>query len=151
MKIGTFINHGTIIEIESVQTMNLSVDKGQVCIGDQSLSDFVRSAATQQEAASEGEEDKFELPDVLSTPQAQALFAKLHSAGLLGEGWQPVGLSNSEKGTLIEYMAEELDIRHKWKLFGTLWKVDSETLRTAKARGLDQDKTWKFRQRLDAL
>ncbi len=56
MKIGTFINHGTIIEIESVQTMNLSVDKGQVCIGDQSLSDFVRSATTQQEAASEGEE-----------------------------------------------------------------------------------------------
>lgn len=45
MKIGTFINHGTIIEIESVQTMNLSVDKGQVCIGGQDLQDFVRDAA----------------------------------------------------------------------------------------------------------
>ena len=55
MKIGTFVNHGTIIEIENVQTMNLSVDKGQVCIGNQSLSDFVQSAATQQ-ADSEGEE-----------------------------------------------------------------------------------------------
>ena len=65
MKIGTFVNHGTIIEIENVQTMNLSVDKGQVCIGNQSLSDFVQSATTQQ-AASEGEEDKIELPDVLS-------------------------------------------------------------------------------------
>ena len=150
MKIGTFVNHGTIIEIENVQTMNLSVDKGQVCIGDQSLSDFVQSATTQQ-AASEGEEDKIELPDVLSTPQAQTLFAKLHSAGLLDKGWKPIGLSNSEKGTLIDYIAETIDIRHKWKLFGTLWKVDSETLRTAKARGLDQDKTWKFRQRLDAL
>ena len=45
MKIGTFINHGTIIEIESVQTMNLSVDKGQVCIGEQSLQEFVSSHA----------------------------------------------------------------------------------------------------------
>ena len=45
MKIGTFINHGTIIEIESVQTMNLSVDKGQVCIGEQSLREFVSSHA----------------------------------------------------------------------------------------------------------
>ena len=34
MKIGTFINHGTIIEIESVQTMNLRVDRGEICIGE---------------------------------------------------------------------------------------------------------------------
>lgn len=49
MKIGTFINHGTIIEIESIQTMNLSVDKGQVCIGEQSLQDFVRSASVSED------------------------------------------------------------------------------------------------------
>lgn len=49
MKIGTFINHGTIIEIESVQTMNLSVDRGQVCIGDQSLEDFVRAASVSED------------------------------------------------------------------------------------------------------
>ncbi|MBQ8265457.1 MAG: hypothetical protein IJY95_02490 [Bacteroides sp.] len=53
MKIGTFINHGTIIEIESVQTMNLSVDKGQVCIGDQSLQEFVDSHVV--EAVQEGD------------------------------------------------------------------------------------------------
>lgn len=41
MKIGTFINHGTIIEIESIQTMNLSVDKGQVCVDGKSLQDFI--------------------------------------------------------------------------------------------------------------
>ena len=52
MKIGTFINHGTIIEIESVQTMNLSVDKGQVCIGEQSLQEFVDSHVV--EAVQEG-------------------------------------------------------------------------------------------------
>ena len=55
MKIGTFINHGTIIEIESVQTMNLSVDKGQVCIGEQSLQEFVDSHVV--EAVQEGDAD----------------------------------------------------------------------------------------------
>jgi hypothetical protein len=63
----------------------------------------------------------------------------------------PVGLSFTEKGTLIDYVAERLDIRAKWKLFGALWHTDPETLRTSKARGLDQDKTWAFRARLEAL
>jgi len=43
MKIGTFINHGTVIEIESVQTMNLSVEKGEVCIGGKPMEEFVRT------------------------------------------------------------------------------------------------------------
>lgn len=45
MKIGTFINHGTVIEIESVQTMNLSVDKGEVRIGGKPMEEFARDAA----------------------------------------------------------------------------------------------------------
>ena len=76
---------------------------------------------------------------------------RLCEAGLVDEGWMPVGLSFTEKGTLIDYVAERLDIRAKWKLFGALWHTDPETLRTSKARGLDQDKTWAFRSRLDAL
>ena len=81
------------------------------------------------------------LPDVLCTDQAKALHAKLCEAGMVNEEWQPVGLSFTEKGTLIEYVADRLDIRAKWKLFGALWHVDPETLRTSKARGLEQDKT----------
>lgn len=45
MKIGTFINHGTVVEIESVQTMNLHIDKGQVCFGENGLQEVIRSAA----------------------------------------------------------------------------------------------------------
>lgn len=33
MKIGTFINHGTMIEITGNQTVNLSIEKGEVRIG----------------------------------------------------------------------------------------------------------------------
>ena len=91
------------------------------------------------------------LPEVLLTDEARELHARLVEAGLVDEGWMPVGLSFTEKGTLIDYVAERLDIRAKWKLFGALWHTDPETLRTSKARGLDQDKTWAFRSRLDAL
>lgn len=90
-------------------------------------------------------------PEVLCTPDAEALCNKLVGAGIVDEKWQPLALSNAEKGTLVEYIADKLNIRNKWKLFGTLWKVDAETLRTAKARGLDQDKTWEFRNKLNSL
>ena len=91
------------------------------------------------------------LPDLLCTPQAEELLEKLCGAGLLDKQWQPIGLSLSEKGTLIEYMAEELGIRSKWKFFASFWHADSETLRTANVRGLEQNKTWDFRNRLKAL
>ena len=91
------------------------------------------------------------VPEVLLTDAARELHAKLVEAGIVDERWQPVGLSFTEKGTLIDYVAERLDIRAKWKFFGALWHTDPETLRTSKARGLDQDKTWAFRSRLEEL
>lgn len=91
------------------------------------------------------------LPDALRTPEAEALLEKLSEAGVLDAQWQPVDLSNAEKGTLVEYMSDQLGIRNKWQIFGNLWGVHSETLRTSKARGLIQQKTWDFRERLDAL
>ena len=148
MKIGTFINHGTVVEIESVQTMNLHIDKGQVCFGEHGLQEVIRSAADSPQSDTD---ETAVLPDVLCTPQAEALLAKLCDAGMLDAHWQPVGLTFSEKGTLIDYIAEKLGIRSKWKLFGTLWNDDAETLRTSKARGLEQESTWSFRSRLEAL
>ena len=147
MKIGTFINHGTVVEIESVQTMNLHIDKGQVCFGENGLQEVIRSAADSPQSDTD---ETAVLPDVLCTPQAEALLAKLCDAGMLDAHWQPVGLSFSEKGTLIDYIAEKLGIRSKWKLFGTLWNDDAETLRTSKARGLEQESTWSVRSRLEA-
>ena len=95
--------------------------------------------------------DEPSLPEILCTPQAEALHAKLRNAGWMDERWNPVGLSNAEKGTLAEYLSEKLGIRSHWKFFSRLWNVNSETLRTSKARGLDQGKTWDFRKKLDDL
>ena len=92
-----------------------------------------------------------QLPEILCTHQAQSLLAKLRRAGWVDERWNPVGLSNAEKGTLAEYLAEKLAIHCHWKFFGQLWHINSETLRTSKARGLEQEKTWNFRYKLDEL
>lgn len=112
---------------------------------------FAKDATDAEEVSTDDATESVVLPDVLSTPESEALFVKLHAAGIVDMKWQPVDLSNAEKGTLAEFIAEKLNIRNKWKLFGTLWNTDSETLRTSKVRGLDQNKTWKFRDRLDAL
>jgi hypothetical protein len=53
MKIGTFINHGTVVEIESVQTMNLHIDKGQVCFGENGLQEVIHSAADSPQSDTE--------------------------------------------------------------------------------------------------
>ena len=91
------------------------------------------------------------LPEALLTDKARALHTRLREAGLMDEGWMPVRLSNAEKGTLAEYLTERLNITAKWKLWGSLWGMNPETLRTAKARGLEQERTWAFRSRLEAL
>ena len=112
---------------------------------------MAEDAEEAEEVSTDDATESIVLPDILSTPEAEALFVKLHAEGIVDAKWQPLSLSNAEKGTLAEYIAEKLNIRNKWKLFGNLWKMDSETLRTAKARGLEQDKTWKFREQLNAL
>ena len=53
------------------------------------------------------------LPEVLLTDEARELHARLMEAGMVDDGWMPVGLSFTEKGTLIDYVAERLNIRAK--------------------------------------
>lgn len=104
-----------------------------------------------EEVPASEQNEALELPEVLSTSEAKTLHNKLQREGMVDTNWQPLGLSNAEKGTLVEFIADKLGIKSKWKLFGALWKVDAETLRTAKARGLEQDKTWEFRNKLAKL
>ena len=149
MKIGTFNNHGTVVEIESVQTMNLHIDKGQVSFGEHGLQEFIAShtAATEEEDT----DATAELPDALCTPQAEALLAKLCDAGVLDAHWQPVGLTNTERGLLAKILSDELGIDTPWKVFGDCWRVNSGTLRTAYNQALNQRKSLNFQDRLKAV
>ena len=148
MKIGTFNNHGTVVEIESVQTMNLHIDKGQVCFGENGLQEVIRSAADSPQSDTD---TTAVLPDVLCTPQAEALLVKLCDAGMLDTRWQPVGLTNTERGLLAKILSDELGIDTPWKVFGDCWQVNSGTLRTAYNQALNQRKSLNFQDRLKAV
>ena len=141
---GPVINGGTFTNVEFVAQKHVYYQEPERKKLVEGIEDAVEVSADEQD-------EVLQLPAVLSTPEAKALHTKLQQAGMVDADWQPIALSNAEKGTLAEYIADKLGIKSKWKLFGGLWKVDAETLRTAKARGLDQDKTWEFRDKLNEL
>ena len=62
-----------------------------------------------------------ELPDVLRTPEAMALWQKAQRAGYVDEHYQPL-LSRTQAALLADAMAERLGIKEKWKVFESLWQ-----------------------------
>ena len=91
------------------------------------------------------------LPEVLRTPQAEALHAKLRTAGILDANWQPTGLTNNLKGMLAMQLAQTLDINNQWKVFGELWGLKTGTLRSAYNKAMEQTKTLDFQDRLNEI
>ena len=91
------------------------------------------------------------IPEALNTSEARSLIEKLINGGLLDERWQPVNLSNAEKGILAQYLSAELDIRNPWQFFASLWGMKPETLRRAAARAMEQKKSLIFQDRLKDL
>ena len=61
-----------------------------------------------------------ELPDVLVTDKAMALWRKAQRAGYVDEHYQPL-LSRTQAALLADAMAERLGIKEKWKVFEGLW------------------------------
>ena len=61
-----------------------------------------------------------ELPDVLATDKAMALWKKAQATGWIDEHYQPL-LSRTQAALLADAMAERLGIKEKWKVFETLW------------------------------
>ena len=89
------------------------------------------------------------LPDALCTPLAETLLARLVEAGLVDERWQPLSLSNAEKGVLASLLAGRLKVNNQWQTFGRLWGLKPETLRTAYNKGMDQPRSNAFIQRVN--
>lgn len=89
--------------------------------------------------------------EALDTPEAHLLMQKLAEGGLLNARWQPVNLSNAEKGILAQYISGELNIRNPWQNFASLWCMKPETLRRAAAKAMEQKKSLLFQDRLKGL
>ena len=88
---------------------------------------------------------------MLTTPEATALLEKCRAEGLLDEWGQPVGLSYTEKGLLAKTLSEKLGISKPWCVFGELWGIKTETLRTAYNQAMGQRKSLKVQDRLKGV
>ena len=60
------------------------------------------------------------LPEVLATDEAMALWRKAQQAGYVDEHYQPM-LSRTQAALLADAMAERLGIKEKWKVFEGFW------------------------------
>ena len=101
-----------------------------------------------EEAASDTGAEPGVVPAVLKTEEAEELMGDLVEAGVLTEGWQPVGLSGSERALVAKAVCDRLDIKEVWQVFGQLWNEKPETLRSYLNKALDQKKSLAFQERL---
>jgi len=89
-----------------------------------------------------------ELPDVLSTPEAMALWQKVQQAGYVDEHYQPM-LSRTQAALLAHYMAKKLEIKDKWKTFEMLW--NRRNMYRDYYDAMNQDQTYLFLDKLKEL
>lgn len=131
---------GSYNDIHDNVNVYLSIDKAQVQISSQPA-----------ETIETTDDEPPQLPDELQTPCAQVLLEKLQQAGLMDGNAQPVRLSIAEKGMLASFLAERLDIKNLWKVFGDCWGMKSETLRRAWNKAMEQKKTIAFQEKLKSI
>ena len=89
-----------------------------------------------------------ELPEVLATPEAMALWRKAQQAGYVDEHYQPL-ISRTQAALLADTMAQRLGIKEKWKTFGELW--NRQNMYKDYYNALNQQQSLAFQDRLKAL
>lgn len=87
------------------------------------------------------------VPECLRTQEAEALLMKAVQAGLLDEDLQP-RVSSTEAAMLATYLAERLGIGHVWKVFGTFWHRNKDSMRQKYNEALNQRKSLDFQTKL---
>ena len=123
---------GSYIDIHDNENVYLSVDK----------------AAVKMKYGVAPETASPETPAELQTEEARQLMESLVDAELLNEEWQPDGISNTEKALVAKMVADRLDINDVWQVFGKLWKMNPNSMRTYYNRAMDQRKSLEFQDRL---
>lgn len=103
---GDFIVRGSYIDIHDNKVVNLNVDKALVKM--------------EENGNTGNENDKSELPDVLKSEKALALWKKAQDAEWIDEGFHPL-VSRTKAALLAERMSGLLGIQNKWKVFESLW------------------------------
>ena len=116
---------GSYIDVHDNEVVNLSVDKGEVHVGDHQLP-----------------EKEHVIPEVLAGSE---LWHKVQQAGLVDADGLPT-VSRPEAALLADMLAERLGIANKWKFFEQLWLRNN--MRGDYNTALDQKKSLEFQERL---
>ena len=82
-----------------------------------------------------------ELPEVLSTEAAMALWKKAQAAGYVDADYQPL-ISRTQSALLADAIARRLGIKEKWKVFEALWNRKNMYRDYYKALSLQQSLTF---------
>lgn len=82
-----------------------------------------------------------ELPEVLSTEAAMALWQKAQEAGFVDDNLQPL-ISRTQAALLADAIARRLGIKEKWKVFEALWNRKNMYRDYYKALSLQQSLTF---------
>jgi hypothetical protein len=88
------------------------------------------------------------LPEVLATDEAMALWRKTQQAGYVDEHYQPL-LSRTQAALLADAMAERLGIKEKWKVFEALWHRNN--MYNDYYRAMNQQQSLTFQDELKQL
>ena len=86
-----------------------------------------------------------ELPEVLRTDKAMALWEKVQAAGYVDDKYQPT-VSRTQAALLADAMAKRLGIKEKWKVFEGLW--NRRNMRGDYNDALNQRQSLEFRDKL---
>ncbi len=82
--------------------------------------------------------------NVLDSEKANELLTSLVKAKMLDEKWQPQKLTSSEKALVAKEICLRLNINNVWQVFGQLWNIKPDTLRSYYNKALDLQKTSDF-------
>lgn len=88
------------------------------------------------------------LPEVLATNEAMALWEKVQRARYVDDNYQPT-ISRTQSALLADEIAERLVIKEKWKTFETLW--NRRNMYRDYHDALNQRQSLLFRDRLREL
>ena len=88
------------------------------------------------------------LPEVLATEAAMALWQKAQRAGYVDEHYQPL-LSRTQAALMADAMSERLGTKEKWKVFEGLW--NRKYMRSDYNLALTQKQSYEFQDKLKRL
>ena len=109
----------------------------------------IRASPPTPSPTGEGEHPRGgELPEVLATDGAMALWRKAQQAGYVDDHYQPL-LSRTQSALLADAMAERLGIKEKWKVFEALW--NRKHMRSDYTRAMSQQQTYVFQDELNSI